>query len=131
MYVCLQDRNKTITHSLQQTQLSVEQYLQESDQLRSQLALLQQQQSAVMEDKARVTKDNKMLSVQVAELQVTEQGLEATKEQLIATLHRPVSVNWKRIINRLAQFDTSLLFFVLFFGGGKGFRIFLFPSTYS
>ncbi len=84
VYVCPQMNNQTIAHSLQQTQHTVEQYLQDSDQLRSQLALLQQQQTAVLVDKEHVMEENRLLNVQVGELQMTVQGLEATKEQLEA-----------------------------------------------
>ncbi len=84
VYVCPQMNNQTIAHSLQQTQYTVEQYLQDSDQLRSQLALLQQQQTAVLADKEHVMEENRLLNVQVGELQMTVQGLEATKEQLEA-----------------------------------------------
>ena len=62
----------------------MEQYLQDSDQLRSQLNVLQQQQAVVMADKARTLEYNRLLGVAVADLRVSVQGLEATKEQLEA-----------------------------------------------
>ena len=62
----------------------MEQYLQDSDQLRSQLNVLQQQQAVVMADKARTLEYNRLLGVAVVDLRVSVQGLEATKEQLEA-----------------------------------------------
>ena len=78
-----QVHNQTISQTLEQTQ-TVEQYLQDSDQLRSQLNVLQQQQAVVMADKVRTLEDNRLLGVAVADLRVSVQGLEATKEQLEA-----------------------------------------------
>ena len=80
----MQAHNQTICTTLEQTQHKVEQCLQDSEQLRAQLAVLQQQQAGLMADKARAMEENKALSGRVSEFRVSIQGLEATKEQLEA-----------------------------------------------
>ena len=80
----MQVHSQTVCTTLEQTQHKVEQCLQDSEQLRAQLAVLQQQQAGVMADKARAMEENKALSGQLSELRVSVQGLEATKEQLEA-----------------------------------------------
>jgi len=70
--------------TLEQTQHNVEQCLQDSEQLRAQLTVLQQQQAGLMADKSHALEENKSLNGLVSELRISIHGLEATKEQLEA-----------------------------------------------
>ena len=80
----MQAHNQTICTPLEHTQHKVEQCLQDSEQLKAQLAVLQQQQAGIMADKTRAMEENKALISCVSELRVSVQELEVTKERLEA-----------------------------------------------
>ena len=78
----LQTHCQAINESLSQSKSSLNQYLKNSEQLSSQIVVLQQQQEAVLQDKQLVLEQRGELEVRVGELEKSVQELEAQRDQL-------------------------------------------------
>ena len=75
---------QAISDTLEQTKLSLNEYLQDSESLNSHISHLQQEQATLLADKIHAMKQNTQLGCTVSELQQTVQELEATRDQLEA-----------------------------------------------
>ena len=82
LYFYFQSHCQTINESLSQSKDSLNHYLKDSEQLKSQILVLQQQQEAVLQDKQLVLEQQRELEVRVGELSRSVQELEAQRDQL-------------------------------------------------
>ena len=73
-----------LTQSLNSAQLSVNEYLQDKEQLKSQLESMKLLEKAAVEDKTHLVVEKQLLTSKLTELQITIQDLETVKQQLEA-----------------------------------------------
>ncbi len=84
MNIGSQIHKDSLSQSLNETQLSVNQYLQDKEQLNSQLESTKLLKRAAIGDKTHLIVEKKLLTSKVTKLQITIQELKTAKQQLEA-----------------------------------------------